>query len=218
MIVDISYLGMNAKLSDGDVNDHIIRSISRTNMFYEKELIDELFHRAMPDWYFVDLGAHIGNHTVFLGKILQLNGIAIEANPGTYKKLQRNLEINELGRRVKALNVSIGAKIGKAIVLKSKIPNNSGAATSRLDPNGDVDQITLDSLQLKKVDFVKIDIEGSEMECLEGARTTLLRYKPLLCVEIISLEGFERIREWLGALGYRPVRRFNHTPTYIFEA
>jgi len=49
-----------------------------------------------------------------------------------------------------------------------------------------VNTVTIDSLQLPRVDFIKIDVEGHELEVLRGSRETLEKYHPILMVEITS--------------------------------
>ena len=67
------------------------------------------------------------------------------------------------------------------------------------------------------IDILKIDIEGFEVECLQGARNTLARCNPLIVAEAIGPEDFDAQCRHLAPFGYVPVRRFNVTPTYLYE-
>jgi hypothetical protein len=62
------------------------------------------------------------------------------------------------------------------------------------DVNGTVPRIPLDELVDGRVDFIKIDVEGTEMEALVGAAATIGRNRPLLYVEVLD----ETIREFLA--------------------
>jgi hypothetical protein len=62
--------------------------------------------------------------------------------------------------------------------------------------------MTLDSLDLARVDFIKIDIEGMEMEALMGAKETLEKCKPVVLVEKIKSDS-EGISSFLIAFGYK---------------
>ena len=63
-------------------------------------------------------------------------------------------------------------------------------------------KLTLDELSLPRVDFIKLDIEGMEMEGLEGARQTIDRSLPILLIERIKADGTQ-LTQWLEARGYQ---------------
>jgi len=215
--IDVKFAGVHATLSDEDTADHIIKTIAETGRFYEEKLLAELYHRAMPDWFFVDVGAHIGNHSVFLGKILGLCGIALEPNPASFKKLCFNLSENGLDNQVGALKLAAGELSGRGNVKPPSKLNNSGMTRIVSSEDGPVVIQSLDSLQLGRLDLLKLDVEGSEVRCIKGARSTLLRHKPLLVIEASNTSNFLDIRALLAPIGYNPIRRFNSTPTYLFE-
>src|SRR4029077_1382669 len=67
-----------------------------------------------------------------------------------------------------------------------------------------VQRITLDSLQLSRVDLIKIDIEGMEMEALEGARQLIEKCHPILLIEQIKTVR-ERLRAWIQERDYEVI-------------
>jgi FkbM family methyltransferase len=213
----LRYAGRKATLVGLAEDDLITQVIRQTSAFYEQELLAEIFHRAMPGWVFVDAGAHIGNHSVFFGTILELQGISIEQNPTTYEILKGNLAANGLQERVHAINAAIGSHSGHARSVPNEAGHNSGMDRVELVDDGPLEVITLDSLGLTRVDLFKIDVEGFEVECLEGARDTIARCSPLIVAEAIRPEDFEAQCRFLAPLGYAPKRRFNVTPTYLYE-
>ncbi|WP_310620127.1 FkbM family methyltransferase [Flexibacterium corallicola] len=213
----VSYAGQRAVLADTDPEDHIFRTVSKSKQFYERDLLNYIYHSAMPDWIFVDIGAHIGNHSIFFGSILGLKGYAFEANSETFTTLKHNIEKNSLINRIEFYNKSVGSKNGSGSIIKPKKEHNSGMSKFCETSQGEVTMVALDSLQLPKLDLLKIDVEGFEMNCLLGATSTLVRTSPLLVLEIIQSDDFFEIRDWLQPYGYRPVKRFNYTPTYVFS-
>ena len=69
----------------------------------------------------------------------------------------------------------------------------------------DVELKTLDSLGLRDVALMKIDVEGHELAVLEGAHETISRYRPTVLVEVEERHregGVARIRSYLEHLGY----------------
>lgn len=209
--------GRQARLVGLDPEDLITRVIAQTSSFYEIELLGEIFHRALPGWVFVDAGAHVGNHSVFFGAILGLSGHAIEQNPKTFAILHRNLAVNGLQDQVQAINAAVGSRAGRAKTVLGANAHNSGMDRVELSPDGPLDVVTVDSLALPRLDLLKIDVEGFEVECLRGAQETIARCSPLIVAEAIGPQDFHAQSEFLAPFGYLPTRRFNVTPTYIYE-
>ena len=61
--------------------------------------------------------------------------------------------------------------------------------------------MSIDSLELERVDFVKIDVERMEVEVLNGAMKTLKKYKPILLIEVLKSPQQE-IFDLIKPLGY----------------
>ncbi len=64
-----------------------------------------------------------------------------------------------------------------------------------------VEVVELDSLRLE-VFFMKVDVEGFELDVLEGARSTIAKFLPVILIEIQSASTFEKVKVFLGELGY----------------
>lgn len=64
-----------------------------------------------------------------------------------------------------------------------------------------VPTLALDSLQLARVDLIKLDVEGMEMEALAGARETIARHHPILIIETIKLDK-PALVAWLAGFDY----------------
>lgn len=77
---------------------------------------------------------------------------------------------------------------------------------------GDIPMRTLDSFAIPKIDFMKLDCEAYEIYVLMGARETLLRCKPVICIEQKNQPYFGNPRyiasEYLMSLGAKPISRF----------
>ncbi|WP_310621831.1 FkbM family methyltransferase [Flexibacterium corallicola] len=215
--INLKYEGRKAIISERDPKDRIFKTIAQSKQFYERILLNYLYHLAMPDWVFIDIGAHIGNHSVFFGSILGLQGYSFEANTETYQTLQHNIRQNGLEGSVAYFNRAIGHKQGRGSLIKSTKAHNSGMCRFQNTSTGDIEMTTIDALHLPKLDLLKIDVEGYELNCLLGAKSTLIRTKPLIVIEIIETENFLEIKDWLRPYGYQPMRRYNSTPTYIFS-
>jgi FkbM family methyltransferase len=130
----------------------------------------------------LDVGAHVGAFSVVSGKRLNKGlVISFEPNPEIYQLLKLNVHLNKL-RNVVPLNVALADFCGKAKLSFSRDPANGIlGARERPDVFGtrafDVQVRTIDNICLergiKRMDFIKIHAEGSEMAILKGSRNIL---------------------------------------------
>ena len=152
-----------------------------------------LLHLLKAGRTFIDCGANVGYFSVQASGLVGRDGkvIAIEANPVTYELLVRNLEQNQFGIPV---HCALGSHSGEVELF---VPSD-GDVYSSLRADGlvkvsesfesvKVQSRTLDdvveSLGLERVDVVKIDVEGAELDVLLSATTLLDKFRPVVIVE-----------------------------------
>ena len=168
----------------------------------------------------LDCGANIGVFTVEWAKAMTGWGqvVAIEAQERVFYALAGNIAINNC-LNARALHAAVGAQPG---VLRIPQPNylapgtfgslelkqterteNIGQPVSYADEHlVGVQAITLDALGLNRLDLLKIDVEGMELEVFEGARATIGKYLPVIVVERIKTDQ-EALKAVLESHGYR---------------
>ena len=197
-------------------DDHIAGVIRTTKTFYEAEMLADIRSRVFFAERAVDVGAHVGNHTLYFAYVLGLRTIAFEPNATSFGHLSENVEANGLHDVCEVRNAAIGAKPGNARPLEA-IPSNSGTARLEMDPAGCVPVTTLDSevLGQPRIDLLKIDVEGWEVDVLRGAAGTLARHRPLVYVEV-ARQNFETLSALMISHSYVCWKRFNHTPTFLY--
>ncbi len=128
-----------------------------------------------------DCGANSGYTSVFFSRIVGVIGkvYAYEPHPLNIMALRKNTEINN-AQNIVIIGAAVGSTPSKLFL--SKHPN--GAIIDRSDKTIQVDVVTLDDqLPLIKPDFIKIDVEGHEIEVLKGAKKCL-KLLPKLDIEI----------------------------------
>jgi FkbM family methyltransferase len=170
----------------------------------------------------IDCGANIGAHTIEWAIAMTGWGsvVSIEAQERIYYALAGNIALNNCFNAI-AMHAAVSSESG---IMKMPTPNYLTASSfgslelrpsattefigQAIDYSDDkmvpVQKITLDSLQLPRVDLIKIDIEGMEMEALEGARTLIEKTRPILLIEQIKTVR-ERLRAWLQERGYEVI-------------
>ena len=162
----------------------IIGNYERPYFFMIKRLIN-------PGDYVVDVGAHEGYVSLWMAKIVGGGGqvFSVEPNPENINFLNRNVRLNQ------AQNVEI---IQKAISNQKNIANfycqpDQGAwgslnRFSYFDAGKkiEVETDTIDTLfgNLKRLNFMKVDTEGNELNVFMGAKEVLQNYKPIICFEV----------------------------------
>src|ERR687885_2194937 len=176
----------------------------------ENEII-ELFRPKQGD-IVVDVGAHMGKYTIIASKQVGQNGkvIAIEAHPGNYEMLNRNIELNGL-TNVTTLNYAVYSKETKIkLFLPGEKSNrtiyNTLISTRATDEEKfvEVNADTLDDLLQNNgishtdINWVKIDVEGAELEVLKGADSIMSNSKNItLLIEVHDIEDGKNV--------YRPI-------------
>lgn len=196
-------------------NDHITKVITSTETFYESHLLEDVLRRTSPGELAVDVGAHVGNHTLFMAAIAGLDVIAIEPSPASVELLKTNVAANRVSRQVEVIEAAAGAEEAYGRLVEDD-PANTGMTRVELG-DGDVEVTTVDKLVGRRlVSVLKIDVEGWEEEVLKGSVHVLKRDRPILYMEIIDARHERALRDLLADLDYRFAREFNVTPTRLF--
>ncbi|WP_343636886.1 FkbM family methyltransferase [Fluviicola sp.] len=139
-----------------------------------------------------DIGANIGQTAFNMSLVQQSKGLhpviyAFEPYPKTFGKLERNIG-NNPALIVKAYNLGLGSEKGSLHMMQHNAWNSGGfRMTSDTSNSIVVPVISLDEFvsenQIPAIDFIKIDVEGFELEVLKGARQTIRRFRPVIVFE-----------------------------------
>lgn len=157
----------------------------------------------------VEVGANIGGHTVFLAKYLQPEGkiYAFEPRRQLYQLLCANLAINGL-ENVYAFPVALSDVAGAfhETALDFSQPLNAGGIAIGSIPGQQevIDLKTLDAVipPDQKVSVIKADVEGFELNVINGAQATIARNRPVLYLENDNIERSPALIARLWDLGY----------------
>lgn len=146
-----------------------------------------------------DVGSNIGMYTLFFASNALPDGIvySFEPNQEVFKELLLNCEINGL-QNIKTFNLAVGSKnaVNKIVYdpthkgtgSLSKSIQESFIKSSKLIKSQEVKVVSLDNMVyekgLKAPDFVKIDVEGYEINVLNGMMKIIYENKPKLYIEL----------------------------------
>jgi len=138
----------------------------------------------------VDIGANIGYYALIESRIVGNQGkvYAIEPEPRNFQLFKNNVELNNYSDCVELFNIAIGDRTGKELFEISDMYNTHRIAkeSDLSDKCIEVPITTLDEfLKDKRVDFVRMDVEGYEYFIVLGMEKTLKKNQPLkLFVEV----------------------------------
>jgi FkbM family methyltransferase len=173
------------------------------------ELEAQMLRRLCPSAaVVVEVGANIGALTLVLARCAGAGGFvyAYEPQRVVFQTLCANLAVNSV-TNVDARPAAAGADNGFALLpdLDYASPGNfGGVALGDFSSGRKVRKVRLDDdLQLERLDLIKIDVEGMELDVLKGAHRLISSLQPVLYVENALLEYSEPLMRHLLGLGYR---------------
>ena len=167
----------------------------------------------------IDCGANIGTHTIEWAKKMTGWGavIGIEAQERIFYALAGNIAINNCFN-AKAVLAAVSSSNGTMRIpnpdylqpasfgsLELKQRANTEFIGQPIDysqeKTSEIRTLTIDSFGLGRIDLIKIDVEGMELDVLEGAAQSITRHHPALLVESIKCDK-GRLQEWLQGYAY----------------
>jgi FkbM family methyltransferase len=177
--------------------------------FYEVEELRIIKAHWRSEGTFVDIGANVGNHTVYVSKFLDAARIIVfEPNPAAIRILRANLALNRCSNvDVRYLGTALASGSSMLRLVEAE-PHNLGGASFVPDPRGDVRSVPGDSLLMfENVSFIKIDVEGMEMDILRGLEMTIKSWRPNIFIEVWT-QNRGSFFEWCESSGYQIVDQY----------
>lgn len=186
-----------------ETKDPVVNAI-KNNEIWEEVIVKEVISRVKSDSVILDLGSNFGQMTVLFSKHLSDNGlvISVESNPWIYYALSKTVAANKC-KNVRLINAAVWDIEGEDVSLdfdnceKYESYGSYGVLPNKSNLAFNVKTITVDSLNLPKVDFIKIDVQGSDLRAMQGARNTILRCKPAIIFEYEVIYADAFATNWL---------------------
>lgn len=192
-------------------NDYIAREIYVFGL-YERPFLKFLENHLCNSRTMLDVGANIGNHSVYLSRTFE-RVVSFEPNPTALEYLHQHKEMNDCAN-LTICEVGLGKENASLPFLQDPGDNlgMSHFLQETDDPSGATSCLSIrigdqmvEELDIRDVDYVKIDVEGFELDVLTGLRTTIERHRPVVTFEFHGqnhgLAAFDEIASFLP--GYR---------------
>lgn len=171
---------------------------------YEREEAPFVFEIIREGDLVLDIGAHVGWYSIQMAKRFQNIVIhAFEPIPQTFVVLQQNIQLNNL-KNIIPHNIALGKSEGSedffyftggsAVASRKNLLDHE--KTSRIECKTSTLDLVVSELKLERVDFIKCDVEGSELDVIQGGKKTLHQFLPVIYIELFD--------GWCEKFGYTP--------------
>ena len=193
-----------------DVGHTITRSIKESgDSFYEQDLLRAIRNLWLHGTY-IDVGANIGNHTVWFAKACVSDRvISFEPNPRYHRLLVKNAgQLSKVVCRTEAVGETNGPVLVTGV---------TGRAVP--DPALEMRAATLDKLcgDEPHIALLKVDVDGNDIGVLRGAAGIIEAHRPWISVECFGDAHNRELAEFCAKYKYRVVGVYCHTPTSLLR-
>lgn len=215
-IVSFSYKDIDIKIySPYYASSYATRCIVQNNTFYELSLLQKIVKYVDSPKIILDIGANIGNHSIFFKKILNCqNVIGFEPLKNMIDVYKTNMQLNNITNYT-LYNIALSDK-NINVDIDNFVNTNYGETIFKHSENGKFEAKTLDSLNILDISLIKIDTEGHEYNVLRGAENTIKTQKPLIWVEMwenaqnsvfYKADNYQNVNLYLKNIGYNMVEK-----------
>jgi len=174
------------------------------NIFLQQPVEEHLVHffnkYIKEDFIIVEGGAYIGMHTVRFSHLAPKGHIySFEASKRNYELVNATIKENNL-HNITLFNKALYSTNSTVYLNESFTPDQDSVGDNN---NGcPVEAVTIDSLDLPHVDFIKLDVEGGELNAFKGSINTLNKFKPIIAFEYLNKIDIESPIPFLKENGY----------------
>ena len=141
--------------------------------------------------FLIDCGSNFGFYSLFVCSLSNKNKvISIEASPDTFKEFKNNIDLNKFNN-IKYFNKAVSYVDNAIVELKESEKDWESSIISsdyKVINSIKIDTITLDTVLREEILneetlIIKIDVEGSDLDVLAGAKKIIQQYKPIIIIE-----------------------------------
>ena len=193
----------------------------------------ELARLLRPGDVFYDVGANVGFFSLIAARLVGSAGCVYSFEPVAENaaSIRENARLNKL-QNITLFDVAVGRTSGNAELLLTAWDGGSSLATSTVRPleplsKRNVRVVAMDDLvreqNLPLPDFVKIDVEGVELDVLLGMSGTIAKAKPILLYELDdgNKDSFQRrwreLDDYVSGFGYETIHLDESYPTLMWN-
>ena len=218
-VTGFTYSNQRLIIEGYHVDDLIFNRIVTGKTFYEDKLLEKARSLNLEGVY-VDVGANIGNHSIYFNRFCRSTVVySFEIDEKIFALLKKNME-NNCSEDTYHLK-EIGILDKKGFVDISETNHLNAGMTKIVNVEGTEKKVnTLDNLldSVKDIVLIKIDVEGLELQIINGAQKILEDQSPVIFAELATETEFKFFKNELSKYGYTTDNvNYAATPTYLFQ-
>lgn len=190
-------------------------SIFKSHEPINTQIISQILKKGMTC---LDIGGNIGYYVLLERQLVGDEGkiIAFEPSPRNYNYLKKNIQLQNV-TNISSYNFACGDKDGKATFFINKKSNGCKVIAEGITPPdpslGTLSEVPIrildpivKELKLDRVDFIRMDAEGYELHIFNGLKNTLLKFRPIISIELhkrqLGIEGTKEFFKLMKELDY----------------
>lgn len=195
-------------LDRGEIAQGFVSTDPNSPYGHEPELAHLIDLLAPDDAVFLDVGANAGYFSVYLAVRPNFRGSihAFEPIPASFASLRMIIDTLKCGDFVTCYENAVSDYVGIATMDPGDHGGLASIKEGKVEHGVTVPTMTLDSLKLPRVDFLKVDVEGHEINVLKGAEKLISEHNPYIFLESWMFDdpkkGFEPL-QFLVDRGYK---------------
>lgn len=206
----------------------ILLNIAHIYCYEDYEFVEEV--KPRKGWMVVDVGAYVGVYTLKAARRVGSKGrvVALEPHPASFRLLKHNVELNHL-ENVKLLPYALASSKGRRKLYSPRYRANASLNREYAelwDERLEAFEVEcfslvdlLDLLSIDRVDLLKLDVEGAELEILEASGEALKRIERLVIETHLDICSFEKLERLLVKYGFTVSMKFDElAPNQAFLA
>jgi FkbM family methyltransferase len=167
--------------------------------------------------FLLDCGSNYGFYSFYVASLsLNNKAISLEASPETFRDLKLNLELNNF-KNINCINLAVSETSGGFISFYESPNDWESSATHNKFKNSKMVKVSTTTIDKELLnnnlsDFfvvIKLDIEGNEFNAIHGGLDTILKYEPLIIIELSKYNlnnknyNFHYFRKFLNDTKYK---------------
>ena len=160
---------------------------------YEEPTFDFIRAHCKPGATLIDIGAHFGIFTISALRKVGPSGKVISFEPcaATRSVLLKTLQLNGFSGIPEIRDEAVSNVAGQYSFFSSTIPGDAGNSligNAQHQTKSEVRTVRLDDIHLPRVDAIKIDAEGAELQILEGSRALITKHRPAVLLSVHPMQ------------------------------
>lgn len=167
-----------------DAPEDVVINHMRTGEYFEQEVIELAKTMIRPNTIVLDVGSNFGQMAVVFSKLVGENGLvyAFEADDFVFEVLKKNLAANNCSNVIPVFGAVYNKSGAELIFPKQDMKRFVAYGSYGIDPtatNGRVvKSLMIDDIDFdREISFMKVDVQGSDLFALQGAKNTLRKWK-----------------------------------------